>query len=83
MSTTLLQHEGKTYEDILTASSQWRVLEVQRHQMLRELAIQNLVDVVQHQVQQVETGDQRRWEVDVLRHGLFWIVLRPNGIRCG
>lgn len=43
--------------------------------MLRELAIQSFVDMVQHEVQQVETRDERWWKVNVLYHRLFWVVL--------
>lgn len=51
--------------------------------MLCELAVERLIDVIEHKVQQIETGDERRREVDVARYGLFWVVFGPDRVRGG
>ena len=51
--------------------------------MLSETAIQRLVDLIEHQVEQIETRYEGRWQVDVPCDREFGIVLRTDGIRGG
>ena len=69
----------RTYQNILSARL-GIVLEVQPDKMLSKPAIELLVHVVEHQIQQIESRDERRRQVKVLRDGLVPIVLRPDGI---
>lgn len=48
--------------------------------MLREPAVERLVHLVEHEVQQVEPRYERRREVDVARGGHGNVVLGPDGI---
>ena len=50
--------------------------------MLRQLPIESLVNLVQHEVQQVEPRDERRRQVDVTRNRQVGVVLRADGVRC-
>jgi hypothetical protein len=51
--------------------------------MLRQSAVANLVHIVEHKVQKVETRDERRWQVDVARDGPFTNVFGANGVGGG
>lgn len=48
--------------------------------MLSQPPIDVLVNLVEHKVQQVETGDQRRGQVDITRDGHIDIVFGPNRV---
>lgn len=51
-----------TYEDVLS-SGLWLVLEVEADEMLGESSIAPLVNLVEHEVQQIESRDQSRRQV--------------------
>lgn len=59
-----------------------RVFEVQPHKMLRELAVQHLVDLIKHEIQQVEPRDESRGKVNITRNGEFCVVFRAYGVSC-
>ena len=40
-----------TYQDVLAATVHGSILQIQRDKMLRKLAVESFVDVVEHQVQ--------------------------------
>lgn len=42
--------------------------------MLGQFAIEGLVDFVEDEVEKVEAGDERRWEVDVAGDGQVDVV---------
>lgn len=69
------------HHDIGTGSLRL-VLEVQADQVLREHAVALIVDLVEDEVQQVETRDQGRRQVDVARDGPLEVVLGPDGVGC-
>ena len=50
--------------------------------MLRELTVQHFVDLIQHEIQQVEPRDESRGEVDVAGDGELCVVLRADGVSC-
>lgn len=42
--------------------------------MLGQLAIERFVDFVEDEVEKVEAGDERRWEIDVAGDGQVHVV---------
>ena len=50
------------------------IFQVQTDQMLCKFPVEHLVNLVEHQVQEIETGDQRGGEVYVLSDCRVYIV---------
>lgn len=50
--------------------------------MLRQPPIQRLIHIIKHKIQQVESRNERWWQIDVLRDGLRAVVFGPDGIGC-
>lgn len=48
--------------------------------MLRQPSIAHLVNLVQYEIQQVESGDKRGREIDIGRYGEFGIISRVDGV---
>ena len=67
--------DSRTHQNVFAATGGRCILEIQRHQMLSEPPIERLVCVVQDEIEQVETRDQRGREVDILCHCLVRVVL--------
>lgn len=61
--------------------------------MSRQSPVTYFIDLVQHEVEQIESGDERWWEINVLGDGPLEVVLgadwvgsgenRGTGIECG
>ena len=51
--------------------------------MLGHPPVVNLVDLVKHEIQKIESGDQGRRQVDVLRNGQFGVVTRVDRVCSG
>lgn len=63
-----------TYQNIL-APCFGVVLDVETDEVLGESTVEGLVHFVEDEVEEVEAGDERRWEVDVARHRQVDVVL--------
>ena len=62
-----------TYQDIFAACF-GIVFDVEPDEVLGQFAIEGFVDFVEDEVEKVEAGDERRWEVDVARDGQVDVV---------
>ena len=62
-----------TYQDIFAACF-GIVFDVEPNEVLGEFAIEGFVDFVEDEVEKVEAGDERRWEVDVAGDGQVDVV---------
>ena len=72
-----------TYEDFIPAGVVGGVFEVHADEMAGEFAVRGLLDAVENEIDQVESAQQRRREVDVLWHGQVRIILATNGVGGG
>ena len=68
-----------TYDNI-SPGSLWPILQIKPHQMLGQPPVVQLVHLVQDEIQQVKSRNQRRREVNVGRDGQFGVVSRVDGI---
>jgi hypothetical protein len=68
-----------TYKEILHTGTRC-IFEVQANQMFSELSIKNLVHLVEYKIQQVESGNECRRQVNVPSNRHFYVVFRPNWI---
>lgn len=50
--------------------------------MLGESPIDGFIDLVENEVEEVESGDEGWWEINVLGDGLFTVVFRADGVGC-
>lgn len=48
--------------------------------MLRQSSITHLIDLVQDEIEEVESRNERRWEINVSRNGQFGIVSRVDRV---
>lgn len=63
---TVLNRKG-TYNDIMSGSIR-SVFEVETDEMFGQTPVAHLIDLVEDQVQQIETRDQSRGEIDIGRN---------------
>ena len=63
-----------TYQDVL-AARMGVVFDVESDEVLCESAVEGLVDLVEDEVEEVEAGNERWWEVDVASDGEVDVVL--------
>jgi hypothetical protein len=73
---------GCTYQDVFAACF-GVVFDVEPDEVLRQFTVEGLVHFVEDEVEEVEAGDERRWEIDVARHGQVHVVFRSHGIGGG
>ena len=71
-----------TYQDVLSTRLRI-VLQVQAHKMLGKPAVKLFVDIVENQIEQVETRNEGWREIQVLRDCLIPIILGADGIGSG
>lgn len=81
-SAPALSEVHQAHKDIVSTSIR-SIFEIQADQMLCQTPVVHLVDLVQHQVEQIETGDERRREINVRWDGQFGIISRVDRIRSG
>lgn len=72
----------RTHHDV-GSSGRRSVLEVQVDKMPRESPVVDLINLVEDEVQQVESRDERRREVDVACDGPREVVLGSDGVGSG
>lgn len=72
----------RTNHDVRTAG-RGPVLEVQADEMPRQPTIVDLVNLVEDEVEQVESRDEGRGQVDVARDGPVEVVLAADGVGGG
>lgn len=82
LSATQITEPETTHKNV-KRSTFGLVLKVQSDQMLGKPSVHALVDLVQHEVQEIESRDQRRREVDVLGDGPLgvWIKVEERQLR--
>jgi hypothetical protein len=64
----------RTYQDVF-APRVGVVFDVESDEVLGESTVEGLVHLVEDEVEEVETRDKRRWEVDVARDREVHVVL--------
>jgi hypothetical protein len=75
-----LGSEVASYQDFVFACVVGSVFEVHADQVTGELAVGGLIDAVEHQVDQVESAEQRRREIDVLGDWQVGVVLAADRV---
>jgi hypothetical protein len=75
-----LGSEVASYQDFVFACVVGSVFEVHADQVTGELAVGGLIDAVEHQVDQVESAEQRRREIDVLGNWEVGVVLAADRV---
>lgn len=68
-----------SYQNVFDISS-WCIFKIQCHKVLSELAVHPLVHLVKDKIEEIESGNERRWQVYVSRNGQFDIIFGANGI---
>ena len=63
----------RTYQDIF-APRVGVIFDVECDEMLGEPTVESLVDLVEDEIEEIEAGNERRWEVDVTRNGEIDVV---------
>lgn len=65
---TVWRGSGRTYNDIVTGRL-WLVLKIKPDEMFRQSSITHLVNLVQDEIQEIESRNKRWGQIDISRNG--------------
>ena len=66
-----------------TSGSLHVIVKIQPNNMPRQLPVQIFIHCIQHKIQQIESRDQGRRQINVSRYGQVGIVFRVDGVSSG